>query len=488
MKAVGMPPNKIRQIFLFKYIAVGGTAAFSGYLISLCSNRLLMANSMLYLGKAPAKLLTVSAPAVSAAFIFLFILFSVSLILRRFKRITVVQALQAGDRTVSLRRSGKWELKRCGRMNINVFLGIRNVFISFRKFGLLTFVFIISSFIIILPVNFLTTISSTEFISYMGIGRCDIRIDLHHTDKIRERFELMIEAINKDPQIEAYSPLVTSQFNLIQENGENDILIVETGDFSVFPLDYMNGREPQNSHEIALSYLNSRDLNKNTGDILVLEIEGEQQDFLVCGVYQDITNGGHSAKAAIPYNENKVLWYTLSLNLKKGVSIPEKVGEYSSLFSPARVTDMESYLSQTLGNTIVQVKKITITAIIIGLSVAMLITSLFLRMMISRDKGRIAAMRSLGFSLGHIRLQYLAASLFLLIISIIGGTVFTNSAGEALVSFLVSFMGAARIEFIINPLLSSLLLPVLLIGTVSLTTVISIKGIKDYTITAAIAE
>ena len=488
MKAVGMQPHKIRRIYLFKYIAMGGTAAFSGYLISLCSNRFLLADSMLYLGKAPVSLLTVSAPAIAAAFIFLFILFSVNLVLRRFKKISAVEALQAGDKTGIPGLSGKWELKHSGGMNIVLFMGIRDAILRFRKFGLLTLVFMISSFITILPVSFLTTISSTDFISYMGIGRCDIRIDLHQTEKIRERFEHMIETVKKDTQIEAYSPLVTSQFTLVRENGETGILIVETGDFSVFPLDYMNGREPQNSHEIALSYLNSRDLKKKTGDFLVLEIEGEKQDFLVCGVYQDITNGGRTAKAGIPYSAKKVLWYTLSLNLKKGVSIPEKVEEYSRLFSPARVTDLESYLSQTLGKTIKKVKKITIAAIIIGLSVAMLITSLFLRMMISRDKGSIAVMRSLGFSLGHIRLQYLAASMFHLLIGIIGGTILTNSAGQALISFLISFMGAARIELIRNPFLSSLLLPSLLFWTVSLTTLISINGIKDYTIAATIAE
>ncbi len=488
MKAVGMPQRKIRRIYLLKYIAVGGSAAICGYLISLFANRYLMANSEVYMGKAPVGLFSIIIPFSAVMCIFLFLILSVVLLLRRFKSISAVQALQAGDKTEAPRKTGSLELKRSGKMNINLFLGIRDAVERFKNYGLLIFIFVISSFITILPVNFLSTISSTEFISYMGIGRSDIRIDLHQTDKIQERFDSMIDYLRDEPDIDLISPLVTSQFTIIKENGETDPLTVESGDFSLFPLDYMEGREPQNNRDIALSYLNSRDLGKNVGDPLILEINGKKQEMLVCGVYQDITNGGHTAKASIPYNSGKVLWYTLSLNMKPGVSIADTVSEYSSLFSPARVTDLESYLSQTLGNTIAQVRKIAILAVIIGLSGAILITSLFLNMMISRDKVRIAVMRSLGFSLRHLRLQYLTTTIVLLVLGIIGGTVITNTAGQTLISFLISFMGAARIQLIINPLLSSFLLPVLLTGTVAVTTVISITGIRDYTIAAAVTE
>jgi putative ABC transport system permease protein len=275
---------------------------------------------------------------------------------------------------------------------------------------------------------------------------------------------------------------------MFEDDGQTETIMLETGDFSIFTLDYLKGREPQSNREIALSYLNSQELNKNVGDILVLGIEGNKQNMRVCGIYQDITNGGRTAKASIPYNRDKVLWYTLCLDLKPGISIPDKVHEYSELFYPARVTDLETYLSQTLGNTVSQVRKIAITAIVVGLAVAMLITSLFLRMIISRDSRRIAIMRSLGFSLGQLRTQYLTTTLVLLAIGIITGTIFTNTGGQALVSFLISFMGAAQIRFIIDPLQSSLLLPILLACTVSLITVISIAGIKEHTITAAIAE
>jgi putative ABC transport system permease protein len=488
MKAVGMPQVSIKRIYLLKYITVGGTAVLSGYLSSLTTDRILMANCMRYIGRAPSGILTYIIPGVSAALIFLFILLSITLVLRRFRTISAITALQAGDTAEAPGKSGMLQVSRCGNMNIHLFLGMKDMADRFRIFSLLTFIFFLAAFITIIPVHFLATISDREFISYMGIGRSDIRIDLHRTEGMDARFEEMAAAIERDEDVVRYSPLVTSQFTLVADDGQTETLMVETGDFSIFPLDYLEGCEPQDDRDIALSYLNSRELNKDVGDLLSVISEGTQQDLRVCGIYQDITNGGRTAKASIPYNRRKVLWYTLGLNLKSGVPVSKKVHEYSGLFYPARVTDLETYLSQTLGNTIAQVRKITITAIVVGLSVAVLITSLFLRMLIGRDTGRVAIMRSLGFSLGQLRAQYLTTILVLLSIGIVTGTVFSNTAGQALIGFLISFMGAAQIQFIINPLLSSLLLPLLLIGTVSLTTVISITGIKEHTIAAAIAE
>jgi len=488
MKAIGMPQNRIRGIYLLKYFTLGATATAVGFGLSLTTTPFLMANSITYMGQGPQEASALLIPLLGSCLILAFLILSVLLILRRFRRISALQALLAGDKRDAPGVRGIGRLRHSGRMNINLFLGCRDVLEGFKNYGLLIFIFFLSSFVTILPVNFLSTLSSDHFISYMGIGDSHIRIDLHQTENIRERYHEMIEVISQDPEIARLSPLVTSQFSLVTEKGERETLTMETGDFSLFPLDYLEGREPRQEKEIALSYLNSRDLKKTTGDTLLLEQGNELVEMTISGIYQDITNGGRTAKGKLPYNENRVLWYTLSLDTAKGVSIPEKVAEYSGLFAPARVTDLETYLEQTLGNTITQVEKISLAGVILGLWVAMLITALFLRMMISRDKRRIAILRSLGFSLGHLRAQYLTTTLVLLLIGIAGGTLFANTAGQTLVSFLISFMGAARIELMMNPLLSGLALPLLLAGGVSVITLLALRGIRDYTIAAAVAE
>ena len=152
------------------------------------------------------------------------------------------------------------------------------------------------------------------------------------------------------------------------------------------------------------------------------------------------------------------------------------------------MTDLDGYLAQTLGNTIGQLEKVTLIAIGAGLLVSVLMTALFLKMLIARDGSQIAIMKSLGFSLRNIRVQYLTKTLTLLAIGIVLGTIFANTAGQRLVSLLWAFMGAAQISFVIDPLQAYVLLPVLLILTISITTIFSITGIKDTNIIQMITE
>jgi putative ABC transport system permease protein len=208
----------------------------------------------------------------------------------------------------------------------------------------------------------------------------------------------------------------------------------------------------------------------------------------VSGIYQDVTNGGRTAKAVLPKAPKDVLWYAVSLDLKSQARIEDKVSEYSEAFYPARVTDLEGYLNQTLGNTIGQLKMVTVVAIAVGLFVAVLITSLFLSMLISKDASQIAIMRSLGFSLWDIRVQYLSRALVLLSLGIVLGTIFSNTVGQRLVSALWSFMGASHIKFVINPLQAYILLPLLLILAVAITTLVNMAGIKEANIAEMIME
>jgi putative ABC transport system permease protein len=208
----------------------------------------------------------------------------------------------------------------------------------------------------------------------------------------------------------------------------------------------------------------------------------------VSGIYQDVTHGGRTAKAVLPYDPDSVLWQAVSLDLTSGSDLDAKVREYSEAFHPARVTDLEGYLSQTLGNTIDQLRMVTVVAIGVGLSVAVLITSLFLTMLISKDASQIAIMRSLGFSLRNIRVQYLSRALVLLGLGIVLGTVFSNTLGQRLVSALWAFMGASQIKFVINPIQAYVLLPLLLMLAVSITTLISMANVKETNIAEMIME
>lgn len=477
MKAIGMENRHIRRLVIVKYAVVSVVAGIGGYALSFPLAAIPAEKIVASFGSPNAGVATVAAPAVAAAAVVVIVNLACILILRRIARISPIAALR-GEVQQKVRRSNRSIANAKGKMNINILLGFHDLRVRPRLFFLLGFIFVFAAATIIVPVHFLSTITSPSFISYMGIGRSDLRIDLRQTEDTGRRFQEMEEVLTRDPQVARFASLVTSQFTLIHPTGEPETIAIENGDVSLFPLDYLSGDSPAREDEIALSYLLSQDLSSDVGDVLTFLIDGEQTKLTVSGVYQDVTNGGRTAKGRLNYDPGEALWYSVSIDLREEVAITEKRAEYSRLFAPARVTDIEGYVSQTLGTTIDRIRTVTRVAVVIGLGISALITSLFLHMLIRKDKTRIAIQRSVGFSITDVRTQYLTIILTVLVVGIGLGTIISNTLGREVVGFLWSFMGASQITFVVEPVKTYIGLPLLLSTVVAGTTAIATSHIS----------
>jgi len=481
MKAIGILQPDIKKIYLSKYFVLAASASVTGYVLSLFLNKLFSANILLYIGAAPKNIVHLSAPFLAASLIFFIVLFYCMLTLRRFNKITAVQALRLGNTGETYTGKRFFPLHKNNAFNVNIFLGLRDVFLRFRLYTLLFFVFLVCTFIIIVPLNFLNTLQSPEFVAYMGLGSSDILIDLRQTDDIIERFDSVNTYLANDADVERFSPLITSKFKVLNADGYAESLSVETGDFSIFPLEYLEGAAPVKDNEIALSYLSADELNKSVGQNIRLIIDDQIKEILVTGIYQDITDGGRTAKSPMPPDHATSAWYRVSLDV--GMATAEKIEEYAAAFFPAKITNVEGYLDQTFAGTTDQLKLLTIVAIAVAVIVAILITSLFLKMLIAKDMSQIAIMKGLGFSLQNVQLQYITRALLILNTAIILGTI-----GQNLIGAVLSMVGAPNIEFIINPFHAYILSPIALMIIVTITTLLSIVSMKDFNISDMTAE
>lgn len=157
----------------------------------------------------------------------------------------------------------------------------------------------------------------------------------------------------------------------------------------------------------------------------------------------------------------------------------EKMNEYKQNFYSAKITDTDDYLSQTLGETINQLKLVTQVAIMIAITISILITTMFFKMLLAKDSSQILIMKSIGFSYKDIRMQYVTRSIAIVLIGIVTGTFIAATFGEVLVSWLGSFMGAAHIKFVVDPFISYVICPAILFIAVSTTTLFSSLTVKQ---------
>jgi putative ABC transport system permease protein len=480
MKAIGIPLKQIKKIYLYKYLYITYLAIIIGFIISIFSGKILSSNILVNVGASPKTTADWLIAFLAANLIVPIIYLSLRLILGKFRQITAVEALSSAQRGNSLRIIKSLSLRRNKVWNLNIFLGLRDIFQQFKLYWILLIIFIFSTFIILVPITFHTTLASQDFITYLGIGKSDIRLDLRQAAEAKTRFGELKEIIQHDAEIKDFAYFVTSQYSMIMQDGTQENITIETGDFSKFPLNYLSGAAPDKKNEIALSYTNATELDKKIGDNLKIIIASQEKVLTICGIYQDITNGGKTAKALLDYDLDNSLWYTIMLKLRQPHNIEKKIAEYSSRFEAVRVTDIENYLQETLGNTIRDISKAAFVAFFAGLFIAFCITLLFLKMIISKEINSIALQISLGFDLKSISRQYLAKTLGLLGFGIFLGAVLSNTLGEKLVSFFSAFIGAPQISFIQNPLLSYLAVPLVLIITIYLATKLCLRSLDNH--------
>lgn len=476
MKAIGILQQDIQRIYLAKYILIAAIGTVLGYLASLFFNQLFMENIIIYLGIAPKTILNHVSPLIAVIIIFLIIISSCGVVLRKINKISPIEALRGGIIGEAQKLKSNMSLYKNRLLPVDIFLGAQDVYQRLRSYMVLLLIFFFCSFMIIVPINFLNTIKSPNFITYMGIGRCDIRIDLQRTDNIPERFNNLITYLKNDPDVAQFSPLVTSRIKTINDGVQQNIN-VETGNFSGFPLEYLAGSAPKHINEIALSVLNSKEFRKHVGDSLRLIIDKQEKNMKITGIYQDITNGGLTAKAVLPFNHETALWYIINVNVKQGVNVQKKIDEYAKIANPARISDLAKYLSQTLGNTINQLTLFTISAILIALFISLLITYLFLKLILANESSQIAIMRAIGFTLNDIRLQYVTRVLLVLVLGIIFGTIIANTVGQSIINLLWSFLGASKVKFVVFPIQTYVIIPLVVMFVVAITALMSMLSI-----------
>ncbi|KAB3525511.1 ABC transporter permease [Alkaliphilus serpentinus] len=488
MKAIGLRISDIKRIYIAKYAAIGGVGCTLGFTLSLLFRGLLLENIKLFMGEGENSYLALPFGIVGVLLVFFAIILHVRRVLKPFSKISATEAIRFGtsqDKTAVTKGFSLW---RNRFFNTNVFLGIKDVLVRKGLYTTMLLVLILSVFIIIVPQNLYTTISSKSFITYRGIGSSHIRIDIQQTDNISHKAAKLIESIKGDKDFSKHAVLITKTFQIKTEEGLEESIKIELGDHSIFPVEYSQGTVPIAEDEIALSSINAEELGKEVGDVMTILIDGMEKNLIVRGIYSDITNGGKTAKAVLKDHSDNIMWYVIYGELHDKSLASGKVNEYAEAFKFAKVSEIDEYITQTFGSTMSSVEKASYAAIIIALMITILVTLLFMKMLIAKDRYSIAVMKALGFSNRDISLQYLSRSGLVLTVGVALGILMANTLGETLAGMVISGFGASSFQFEVNPFSAYILCPLLMIVSVMITTMIATSVARQIKITESIKE
>jgi len=454
MKAIGISGRDMRRLYMMKYVAMGLVASILGYSIASFAGGLFTANIILYMGSSEATIWSGILPLLGALAVFFFVVAFCRFSLGRFKKISAVEAMRDFNIAAAGQVGKRFSLSRSNFGNVHIFLGAKAVISRFGMYGVLCFIFIAATFLMVVPLNLLNTLQSPDFVSYMGVGRSDIRIDISggQGEVITNQYRAIDEFLSSNNFIANHAVMVTAMYRVLNSDGLFENIRVEVGDFTAFPLNYTRGRAPINPAEIALSHMNAEEFGVNVGDTLVLLVEGEQRNLTVSGIYNDITYGGRTAKGILPFSPDNILWAVVNIEVSGGIYVPAIIAELNRIFPNVSVTSIDEYIHQTMGGLIEQLSLAAIVGFGLGLVISGLITAMFFKMLIAKDTSQIAIMRGMGISYRDIRLQYVTRAGVVLIIGLIVGSIATVTLGQMLAGLLVP--GISSMRFIINPIMS----------------------------------
>lgn len=443
MKAMGISHKEIRNLYLGKMVILLGIGTVVGYLLALMGSEFAIDHMSRTFGEEPLSMWTLVAAAMASGLVYLLALQYCKKVLKYAKKVKVVEVLVNGR---GLKKS---------------------------KYTFVYGVMMVAAFMVLLPVNLVHTMESKDFVTYMGTSVHDVMIEVEQGEDLEERAESVITLLKREKVTYRAIKRVRVETEVLEENDRGDIIKrkrsihIDTGRDAGVGVQYLSGTAPASENEIALSKLEAEQLGKTTGDSLAVYWLGHQQTLTVCGIYQDVTSGGMTAKAVCDFSDISSEQYAFMVNVPE----EKKQGDFieawrQELGNGVTVEWMEEFLNQTLGGVTKQLKLVEVAAIMAVIGLIIIIVALFLKLHLAKEASQVAIKKAIGLSSRQIRLRELTQLVMVAVVGVASGTIFVNCFGDVLVSILfqITGLGIEKIQFSIQPLLSWVVFPMLLLG------------------------
>ena len=458
LKALGIGNNHIRSLYFSKYILLSFIGMVAGFLGAEVLKSPLSGKLRELYGTSDNALPSFAIAIFVCVLIQGVILLFIRHILKNFEKISALEAL------FSVRKQGKKA--------------------EIGQYAIIGLVASACMMLALIPQNLCSTISAPEFVTYMGIGDAQIRVDVRQSENIEVITDKLSEKLSIDPDVSKYVALKTVSSAAFLADGTKVNLLVETGDHSVFPVKYAEGRQPEVYGEIALSSLQAQDLGLKIGDAVNMESDGKRSSAVVCGIYSDITNGGKTAKArslvSDGNSDDQVIWSILYVSLKDHIDTGQWMKEYERY--GADVVNIADYVQGTYGPTIRQIEMAKLVAMGIAILVVGVVVMLFMRLLIEKKRYSISLQKSLGFRNASIRSGYFINGFIPATVGVLAGVLLGNGFGEILCGQILKSFGAYGFQFVIR--WEQILLIVLILMATAAAAVSSgtleVKKIKAY--------
>lgn len=452
LKAIGLPERRIRWTFLVKYVAIAVIGALLGTAIAPLLHGPLTDTAILEMGAPDSHLPVVLAWILSGLLVAVGASLYCWWLLRPIRRVPALTALRA---STSSKRPMLWRWKlSASRLPAWLWWGLRGA--SARgQLGLLALAALIT-LATMLPAQVTATFRSPGLSTFLGVGATELLVEARD-DAVAA---VIADNLPDDPAVEQLALMRQSRGAIKSAEGW-ERLPIDVGDHTTFPVNYSDGAPPATTDQIALSFKVADGQGLAVGDVAVVRDSLGERELTVCGIYQDISNGGATAKGTWDVADDKVERWAWLVELGEGQDVQATSDRWQTEYPGAAVIDIPTFGARMMGGVVDSLQTITlITLAVAGLAIWGL-TALFLRMVLAHEATEFAALRGIGLTDGLLRRSLTVRYLALIGVGSLIGLGLALLAGRFLVGPLAgAILGAPRLQLMGVPWLTAVGLPI----------------------------
>ena len=496
MKAIGIKNFGIKKLYLIKYLILVLAAAVIGCIISMpisnimiksVAKNIMMKNSTANIG----------INILCSIAVMIVVLLLCYLCTNKLKKFSAIEAIRNGETGERYKRKSIISLSKRKKMPTPLFMAVNDIFSNIKRYVVLLLTFAMGMIMIILSLNTISTFKSKEMIKSFAM---DTKADFFvNPDSVsdgtsnytKEGIKNNLDDIKKrlkdkgyDTDINTFEFMTLSMYTDDKDDVSQVFTIQPVNTDGSF-MELLEGKTPKLRNEIAMSEMVMKELNVKIGDTVHLMINGKVKDMIICGKYQNYMQMGKSAFVSESFDVKDVVIsgnWTYQVYVKNKVNKDNIVSKLNKAIPRYEFLTVDDTISTQLGSTESQLGSMKGLVVIIICIVNILITALMMKIFILGERGQIAMLRSVGFSLKQVRLwQVLRMGIVVLLAEILG-IILSKPLNNIVLRPIFGMMGSTHMIIEVNPLQVYLIYPLLLLVVITVVAAISSASIKKLNI------
>lgn len=474
MKAIGIRDRGIKGIYLVKYLVISLTGAFIGLVLSFPFEKLLLKQTITNMVVKDAEsnyLLNVGCAVLIVALVLSFCYLSTG----KVRKFSAIEAIRNGSNGERFKAKTVFHLNKRKWITPAFYMACNDVAGNMKRFLVLAVIFCIGTLEIQLPLTAIHTLRDKSIISSFSLQESDLVMDNTNSEQyitqsddskllsdmknIEEKFAAnglnaqvwvevgyMVPCYSNDPQ-------QTVQYNIMQLKGNHED-----------QYDVLEGRIPKLNDEIMITERTAKELQVGIGDSIYLKYPDEAEEYVITGTYQSLMSLGNGFRISQnAFIDNKYLSMVMNMQVQFTHEVEDPKEKAKEVYPDIEIYTTSEYVNNMIGGIMDQLDTIKFLIVCVVIVINVLITILIMKMLITKERGEIAMLKSIGFSNSTLKAWQTMRILLVMICSMVLGVFFMKFLAPIVVTPIFSMMGGTSMKLILKPLEAYVIIPLILL-------------------------